>query len=450
MKAPNHLAGGTVLTGFLCSLCGVNIFDSAAGLSTLLVGCLLPDIDSPRSLMGRLCPPVAHALQRRYGRRTITHSGVLLLALTLALGTLECATSGGNKLTLIFFFAYFSHLLLDMLTQPGVPLLYPWFRGPFVMPASPKWRLRGDDLRGEAIIFGAFLVLGLFMQPLFANGFWTSYNRLFGSLRHLAIEYRRSEDLLLVDYAARRGSERLTGRGYCLNADHNEVTLLTEAGQLIHLRQGEVQVDRVVPTHTGRRLYYDRHAITAWPLDSVNRTFGTKLLHELQLSSEQDFRTVLPDGSTQEGKTFSGQMLRGVQFVPVPQPIVLDTFLYEPNPRIALLEAELRELRRRHAREGYDWQQHQLRLATLGHRLRHATGPVEADAIYTQYQQALKEAPPNLDAGRLRLLATEIALLRRQEYRANEARALAVRQRNAERWREPPRLSGYVTVIRME
>ena len=41
-----------------------------------------------------------------------------------------------------------------------------------------------------------FFVSAIFMKPLFAEGFWTSYNRLFGSMEHLTSEYHKSEALL--------------------------------------------------------------------------------------------------------------------------------------------------------------------------------------------------------------------------------------------------------------
>ena len=197
MRTPNHIIGGLVFTGICSSLSGVNLFASPLQTSVAITASLLPDIDHPKSLIGTLLKPLSLTINRRYGHRTITHSGVTLIILTLAIAIIEKLATGANSLALVFFFAYFSHLMLDMMTLQGVPLLYPITKNPFVIPGNPGYRIRtGDlraeavmyrirtgDLRAEAVMFCLFLSLGLFLRPLFEHGFWTSYNRLFGTMQ---------------------------------------------------------------------------------------------------------------------------------------------------------------------------------------------------------------------------------------------------------------------------
>jgi inner membrane protein len=75
-----------------------------------IVGALLPDIDTEKSLLGRFISV------GRFGHRTATHS-----LLALALSGLGVWFPLGRA----FFLGYLSHLILDMLTPQGITLLYP-------------------------------------------------------------------------------------------------------------------------------------------------------------------------------------------------------------------------------------------------------------------------------------------------------------------------------------
>jgi inner membrane protein len=93
------------------------------GFSPMLIpigifAAILPDIDAPRSLMGRLFPKLSVRIDGRYGHRTITHSIAALISVSSP-GIL------GPSIVLPLFVGYGSHLILDMLTPSGVPLLYP-------------------------------------------------------------------------------------------------------------------------------------------------------------------------------------------------------------------------------------------------------------------------------------------------------------------------------------
>lgn len=91
----------------------------AVFLAALLLG-QLPDIDTPRALLGRLLRPFSTAIETRYGHRTITHS---LLALALVAST-SYLLAPSYWLTLAG--AYASHLLIDLLIgASGIALLWP-------------------------------------------------------------------------------------------------------------------------------------------------------------------------------------------------------------------------------------------------------------------------------------------------------------------------------------
>ena len=97
------------------------------------IGGLLPDIDHPGSKMGRALYPIAWVVNKLFGHRGATHSLIALL-LTSVLFLIPSFLLEGFTSFLYTQFAigisvgYLSHLLPDMSTKSGVPLLYPFIR----------------------------------------------------------------------------------------------------------------------------------------------------------------------------------------------------------------------------------------------------------------------------------------------------------------------------------
>ena len=95
-----------------------------------LVGALLPDIDHPKSMLGRRVAPVSLLVSGLFGHRGMTHS--LLLPILAVVG---CLYGWGHVPAWMLALAagYLSHLLADWLTPSGVPLCWPLrtrFRSP--------------------------------------------------------------------------------------------------------------------------------------------------------------------------------------------------------------------------------------------------------------------------------------------------------------------------------
>ena len=128
MTLPNHLAGGFVFTGFFSALANINILESPVTIGAVLLGATLPDIDHPRSPIGRLFLPLSRYLNSRHGHRTLTHSLLGLGIFWLAAGLLEQTLWQSQRLTAIAVIAMVSHLLFDMVTLQGVLLFYPFLK----------------------------------------------------------------------------------------------------------------------------------------------------------------------------------------------------------------------------------------------------------------------------------------------------------------------------------
>lgn len=95
------------------------------------VGGLLPDIDHPNSKIGRKVPPVSKLINLLCGHRGFTHTLLAVILFTYLLFILNGLLPMWAKeymipMSLGLIVGYSSHLLLDMLTVSGIPLLFPF------------------------------------------------------------------------------------------------------------------------------------------------------------------------------------------------------------------------------------------------------------------------------------------------------------------------------------
>jgi len=230
MKAPNHVVGGLLFTGFFSAMLGWNLFSSKILIAATVLFSLLPDIDTPASIIGRMFKPISRKIYRRYGHRTITHSLPCLIGVAVSVGFVNSSLLHIDNLTATVFVAYFSHILFDMVTVSGVEFMYPFRSEIFVMPSSPQLRIRVNNLRQESVVMCVFLLSFVGLKPLMSNGFWTSYNSLFGTQKHLYSEFVKSDRLIEATYQIRSGSERYIRSGFVIQANATKSILLDDHG----------------------------------------------------------------------------------------------------------------------------------------------------------------------------------------------------------------------------
>lgn len=158
MRAPGHVGLG-LLAGATCDVAlrhtvGVAPFigHEAAVLSVLIAGALLPDIDSDNAVIRNalglgakqgLDGAAISAGMKSAGveHRGVTHSLAALAVVTVL--TAICTffmPDASLALPLAAFLGYGSHLIGDMLTPHGVPLLWPLDRKFHLLPKPLRFR----------------------------------------------------------------------------------------------------------------------------------------------------------------------------------------------------------------------------------------------------------------------------------------------------------------------
>ena len=149
MLAPTHSVFGIFLTLVILAFFGVQWGLHWTIILFAVLGSIIPDIDHPRSVIGKIFYPISSRLERAFGHRTITHSLIGWIIATIIFAVLIIIPSliiGHWKLDILpwrwiasFSISYFSHLILDMFNRRGAQMFWP-DPGRDVIPRDPRYR----------------------------------------------------------------------------------------------------------------------------------------------------------------------------------------------------------------------------------------------------------------------------------------------------------------------
>lgn len=130
MKGTSHLTCG-LMAGFgyaVLGMCLDNLTPPQAITVAVAAGVasLVPDIDMPNSKLGRKIKPISKTIHKLFGHRTLTHSILWLIPLII----LSVKTIGTEYFCVVLgtTLGFVSHILSDVMTRGGVPLLWPYSR----------------------------------------------------------------------------------------------------------------------------------------------------------------------------------------------------------------------------------------------------------------------------------------------------------------------------------
>jgi membrane-bound metal-dependent hydrolase YbcI (DUF457 family) len=286
MQAATHLAGGA-LTLALARGFGLEVGPFEVG--AVMLGALLPDIDTTTAGAGRYIRPVSSWLETRYGHRTVTHSLAFAVLVSLPLWLLWPGVG------LALFLGVFSHLLLDTGNVNGLPYLLWPVRHTFWFLPSRRSRVRYGSSQ-ETTLAVVLALSGVALWPLSADTFSTEVRRLIASPETAVVDYVNWRDSNEV-YADLDGfnadtQEKVNGRyrviealgrsGVLVEDDAGNAYQVSQNGQVVAYR---VRVRKGAPlavldsrVSVGGRLLRD--VLAAVPPDS--RAYFTG---ELQLSA---------------------------------------------------------------------------------------------------------------------------------------------------------------------
>ncbi|MCL9823521.1 MAG: metal-dependent hydrolase [Helicobacter sp.] len=166
MLGKTHLAFGLGVAS--CGIYAINFLGKPQLLSSqdlilfysaISIGALLPDIDEPQSLIGRKTLGISNLIKFFFGHRGFTHSLLFVVLLAIALGALIYFKILSLILAIGLVLGCILHLIGDMMTPSGVPLLMPFsLKNYHILPRVLRFKTGGifDYLIG-LISAGAFI-----------------------------------------------------------------------------------------------------------------------------------------------------------------------------------------------------------------------------------------------------------------------------------------------------
>lgn len=149
----------------------MTVATAVAALGGCFIGGLFPDVDQPTAdlyrrfpagnILGRMIAPILGS------HRLISHSFVGIAIIGYASNWFLAKLSSIILVDMLvvwwcFMIGFISHILIDMLTRDGVPLLFP-FPWKFGIPPIAKLRLKTGGMIEKGIIFPTLLVLNSYI-----------------------------------------------------------------------------------------------------------------------------------------------------------------------------------------------------------------------------------------------------------------------------------------------
>ena len=201
MLAPTHSAFGIFLTLILLAFFGIKFSLHWTVLIFAALGSIIPDIDHPGSIIGRIFYPISTYLERKFGHRTITHSLIgwliasALFSLIIIIPSLIIENWSLNiyvsRWAAAFSIGYFSHLILDMFNKRGSQLFWP-DKSRDVIPKDQKYR-SNSGARSEIFIFLFLLFLVFLALPISKYGISSTVRWLLGTPGSAIQEFKQSK-----------------------------------------------------------------------------------------------------------------------------------------------------------------------------------------------------------------------------------------------------------------
>lgn len=128
MNYKTHLVGGFIAGSYVAKSVAAGPLLGPGLILAGGLGGLLPDIDHPKSFLGRRFKITSHFLDKTTGHRGATHIPTINALVFIMLNKVTKLFTDSNMVSIFLlsiFLGILSHIFLDIFNRMGVPLLYP-------------------------------------------------------------------------------------------------------------------------------------------------------------------------------------------------------------------------------------------------------------------------------------------------------------------------------------
>jgi len=191
MISITHISFSVLLTEFIFTSLGIEPNTTILALGG--IGSLLPDIDTPKSAIGRIFP-FSKTIEQKYGHRQITHSWIFIIITVVFFSPFIFFLGILKYISIIIGIT--SHIMIDMVNISGVPFFYP-SSSRFVFPEQKSSRIEVNSKK-EYIFLAVLIFLVTITTPLSFIGYKSLFYRI-SQTPYGAIEEAKkySEDYIL-------------------------------------------------------------------------------------------------------------------------------------------------------------------------------------------------------------------------------------------------------------
>lgn len=307
MLAPTHSVFGIFMTLIILALFGIQLSLHWTIILFAIIGSIIPDIDHPRSTVGKLFRFISDPLERRYGHRTITHSIFGWFLSTIIFSFFVCVLFGvlnffrisnfdiGNLVPRwvgAFSISYFSHLILDMLNPRGSQMFWPE-KGRDVIPKNPKFRPESGS-KAEVFIFIILFALMFLSLPLSKYGISSCLRWLLATPGSAIEEFKSLKTHAYLDFTGvfNETKEPVSGKGEVLGVENKRLIILYQNN--VYSLSDELSAD-ILAKHV-------RMKSTKTPINIERKVFTSKsreyLLSQIPTDALVSGTINLPEGMT--------------------------------------------------------------------------------------------------------------------------------------------------------
>ncbi|QNP31358.1 metal-dependent hydrolase [Cylindrospermopsis curvispora] len=214
---------------------------------------LFPDIDTPKSIVGRLFPFISNFLTAKMRHRSCTHSLLASFLLALIVYPISYFFNFGYQIPSAIVCGYIFGWLADMFTKNGVEVFWP-SKTRYVCPANRKFRLTTGSNAEYVILFLLILIAYGVFYINYQGGFFQQFNQIISSpsgVVRLYMQHSKQNKILLNIEGTDTTSRNLINKEFTLiqPIKNDDLIVLDEAENKLYLASerlfGNIVINRI-------------------------------------------------------------------------------------------------------------------------------------------------------------------------------------------------------------
>ena len=219
------------------------------------------------------------------------------------------------------------------------------------------------------------------MQPLFANGFWNSYNRQFATVKHVDRENRNTEYYIICEYSYILNAELFEGEAIVIDSKQNELILFDRQNIFtLNADDPQLKINHTRPRLSTIKKLFEELQFFNISHDSLQNILSGKLATGL-IQSSRNVQYV------ENAITYHTNFIKFANRFDFRVMATADTIRLTARTNIARLEAQIQQAQQRHREELTKWQNYTAEVSALEDSLNNSPTSPQSPNTLTNYER---------------------------------------------------------------